>query len=386
MNILPRSAYIHVPFCKHRCGYCNFTLVTGRDDLIDAYLDALSTEIARTLEEPQEVDTIFLGGGTPSYLTQKHLEQLLKLISNWFKLNSVSGEYSCEANPHDCSTEQLATLKAGGINRISLGGQSFDNAKLETLERDHTGAQLQDSIERCCESFDNVSLDLIFAAPGEETAQWECDIQRALETPVSHVSTYGLTIERGSAFYGRLAKQQFSQVECETQLQMFEHAIDALSSNGFEHYEVSNFALPEFRCAHNENYWLGEAWWAFGPGAASFSIDSNGSARRDVNHRSTTTYLKKLNQGLSPVAETESLSRDELLREKLVFGLRRIEGVDLTKLEKWWGQSIEPVFQPFLDRYIENGWLQADGSKIRLTRSGLVISDSLWPSLLTGQD
>ncbi|MCA9133415.1 MAG: radical SAM family heme chaperone HemW, partial [Planctomycetales bacterium] len=248
-----RSAYIHVPFCDHRCGYCNFTLVAGRDDLVSAYLDALQAELWGTLAEPLEVDTIFLGGGTPSHLPAAELQRLLDTLRTRLLL-SPTGEFSCEANPLDCTPQRLSLLRDYGVNRISLGGQSFHDSKLQVLERDHTGEQLRTAVERCAEYFSNVSLDLIFAAPGESLADWQADLRRAMDSPLQHVSSYGLTIERGSAFYGRVLKNQLSELSSEEQLAMYEHAIDALVGRGWEHYEVSSFCRPGFRCRHNEAY------------------------------------------------------------------------------------------------------------------------------------
>lgn len=382
-----RSAYVHVPFCRHRCGYCNFTLVAGRDDLVPAYLDALSQEFAQQLGQPREVDTIFLGGGTPSHLSPRSLEQLLQLISHWLRL-APAGEYSCEANPLDCTAERLGLLRSHGVNRISLGGQSFDDAKLRQLERDHSGQQLAEAIAGCAASFPRVSLDLIFAAPGESLATWQSDVARALASPVGHLSTYGLTIERGSAFYGRSLREELQESPDEVQLNMYEHVIETLAGGSWEHYEVSSFALPGQRCRHNEAYWLGAPWWAFGPGAASFEHAADGQTFvRRVNHRSTTTYLRKLRSGQDAVAESEQLTREEVLRERLVFGLRRLEGVSLTELSDWWGGSVSELFEPHLGHYIDHGWLQQTGDQVSLTRAGLVVSDGLWPNLLrTGPD
>lgn len=377
-----RSAYVHVPFCRHRCGYCNFTLVAGRDDLVPAYLDALAQEFAQRLGQPQVVDTIFLGGGTPSHLSPKSLEQLLQLISQWLKLES-DGEYSCEANPLDCTPQRLELLRGHGVNRVSLGGQSFDEDKLRRLERDHSGQQLAQAIERCAESFPRLSLDLIFATPDETLATWQSDVTRAMSSPIGHLSTYGLTIERGSAFYGRSLRQELVESPDEVQLNMYEHVIEALTGHGWEHYEVSNFAQPGQRCRHNEAYWLGSPWWAFGPGAASFEHSTDGQAFiRRVNHRSTTTYIRKLRSGQDASAEIDHLSREDVLRERLVFGLRRLEGVSLAELAEWWGGPLGELFEPHLSRYIDREWLHRSGDQVSLTRSGLVISDGLWPDLL----
>ncbi len=372
-----RSAYIHIPFCRHRCGYCNFTLVADRDDLVDSFLCAIELEIQRTLPASRlELDTLFLGGGTPSHLSANQLRRLLDILASYFSLASDC-EFSCEVNPLDCTPEKLEPLWLAGVNRLSVGGQSFQQRKLHRLQRDHSGAQLRDALRSVTRSFSNVSLDLIFAAPGEALAEWRADLNAAKELDLQHVSTYGLTIERGSAFYGQRQRGRIREVDEDLQLQMYELAIDHLVRSGMGHYEVSSFAKPGFECRHNHAYWSGAPWWAFGPGAASF-VDSV----RTVNHRSTTNYIRRILAGQSPVAEKEVLTPEQVVRERFVFSLRRLAGVNLDDLSAFWGSDCERLFEPSLTEFVSRGWLQREDSIVRLTRAGLVISDCLWPSFL----
>ncbi|MEZ6137101.1 MAG: radical SAM family heme chaperone HemW [Pirellulaceae bacterium] len=377
----PRSAYIHVPFCSHRCGYCNFTLIAGRDDLIDAYLQALVLELQRTLVEPQPVDTLFLGGGTPTHLSTAQLERLLTSITTWLK-PTRDCEFSCEANPLDCTLLHLQALRTGGVNRLSLGGQSFSDRKLRVLERDHSGDVLLATLDRAAEYFSNISLDLIFAAPEESQFEWQADIAIAARTPIQHLSTYGLTIERGSAFYGRALRSNLAELDEEQQLSMYEHAIDALTAQGWQHYEVSSFAKPDYACRHNQTYWRGAAWWAFGPGAASFLPDADGAMVRAVNHQSTTNYLKRVLGGESAIGESVTLSIEQQIRERLVFGLRQLAGLSLQELGNEFGGEIRSLFEPHLSDFVRRGFLHEQDGQVRLTRRGLFISDSLWPKLL----
>jgi oxygen-independent coproporphyrinogen III oxidase len=399
--IHPRSAYVHVPFCKHRCGYCNFTLVAGRDDLVDKYLDCLAIELSMQLKSPRPVKTLFLGGGTPTHLSLQELRRLLGLLAHWLPLDEQA-EYSVEANPLDCASDKLLLLKEFGVNRISLGGQSFNDAKLKTLERDHSGRQLIDAVCRASEIFDNVSLDLIFAAPDETLDHWQADFDQAIKLPIHHLSTYGLTIEQGANFWGRMLRGDIVELDSDLQLQMYEYAMDQAVEKGWEHYEVSSFSLPAHACRHNQAYWQGAAWWAMGPGAASFlpnslvadspklnasqssiaTLDGNQQWTRATNHRSTSHYIKMIRSGRSPVHESDELDLEQMIREKLVFGLRQIQGVDLALLSQLWGGSVEPLFEPYLERYIESQWLVREQNQLKLTRQGLFISDSLWPNLL----
>ncbi len=345
------------------------------------------------ISERKLVETIFLGGGTPSYFGPNHLHRLLHIINSAFQ-TTPDLEFSCEVNPLDCTTERLEILRSAGVNRISIGGQSFSDRKLGALERDHTGDQLIEAIQRCTDRFSNVSLDLIFAAPQESFSEWKSDVEAVLRNPIQHLSTYGLTIERGAAFYGRVMRDELSPVQVEDELRMYEFVIESMQSAGWQHYEVSNFARSGYQCIHNLNYWQGNPWWAFGPGAASFlPAQSNGDEEchneisgdmvRQVNHRSTTRYIRLIQDGRSPVAESESLNGLEQLREKFVFGLRQMAGVNLQELRQWWGEPIQPIFEPYLSRYIAEGLLLQEGQVIRLSQKGLIVSDSLWPDLLS---
>ena len=265
----PRAAYVHVPFCRHRCGYCNFTLVAGRDDLVGDYLRAIELELQR-LEHSREVDTLFFGGGTPTHLGLDALETLLNSVARWFPL-AAGGEFSVEANPADLTPAKIALLSAHGVNRLSLGGQSFNAKKLALLERDHDAETLVRGVSLARASIASVSLDLIFGTPGETLDVWQHDLQSALALEPQHVSTYGLTFERGTPYWSRLLAGELQRLDEETERAMYALAIDSLATAGFEHYEVSNFARPGRRCRHNEVYWSGDCYYAVGPGAPATS-------------------------------------------------------------------------------------------------------------------
>lgn len=371
----PRAAYIHVPFCRHRCGYCNFTLVAGRDDLIEVYLDAVERELS-WLGEPRGVDTLFFGGGTPTHLSLEQLQRLCAVVQRWFPL-SAEYEFSVEANPADVTPEKMALLADMGVTRISLGAQSFNASKLHLLERDHCAEQINRAFALAHRHVRSVSLDLIFATPGESLHVWRGDLDAALQLAPDHISTYGLTLERGTAFGARLQNGSLSEVDEELWRVMYETAIDTLTAAGFEHYEVSNFARPGHRCRHNETYWNGGGYFAAGPGAARFV-----AGRRESNHRSTTTYLKRVLAGQSPVAESEQLAPEELARERLVFGLRRLPGVDRASFARQTSFEMEAIVGDELRRMVECGLLEDAGGVVRLTRDGLMVSDSIWPRFL----
>ena len=270
-TVLRGSVYIHVPFCAHRCGYCNFTLVAGRLDLAEPYLAAIERELAGLNEprQPHPVDTLFFGGGTPTQLSPPQLSRLLQSVLRWHP-PAVRYEFSVEANPADVTPELIALLTQHGVTRVSLGAQSFQSAKLRTLERDHQPDDIRRAATLIRESGLQLSLDLIFGVPGETAADWQADLDAALALAPDHVSTYGLTFERGTTFWNRLSHGQLQCADEDTERSLYLTAIDRLSSAGLEHYEVSNFARPGRRCRHNEAYWAGQQYDAAGPGATRY--------------------------------------------------------------------------------------------------------------------
>jgi len=364
-----------VPFCQHHCGYCNFTVLSGRDDLAAQYLVAIERELA-VLGVARPIETLFLGGGTPTHLQPAELEELLATVRRWFAL-AAGYEFTVEANPADVSPQIVAILKRAGVTRLSLGAQSFAAEKLARLERDHKPDDIARAVALAREAGMSASLDLIFAAPGESLAGWRDDLAQAIALRPEHVSTYGLTFERGTTFWGRLARGELVRADEETERAMYEMAIDTLVMAGFEHYEVSNFDQPAHRCRHNEVYWSGEEYFAAGPGAARY-IDG----RRETNHRSTTTWLRRVLAGQSPVAEQETLSPEDRARESLVLGLRRLAGVRRAEFAARTGYEVDALVGDVLAGFVARGLLADDGRSVRLTREGLLVSDALWPKFL----
>lgn len=350
-------------------------MLAGRDDLRGAYLGAIERELS-WLESPREVETLFFGGGTPTHLSPEELRRLLGVAKEWFPL-AAGYELSVEANPADVDEAKVEVLAACGVTRVSLGVQSFHSGKLKLLERDHDAAQVIRAVALLRSRIQSVSVDLIFGTPGETLDQWRADLEQALELGPDHLSTYGLTFERGTAFWSRLNAGELGRAEEDLERQMYETAIDTLTAAGFEHYEVSNFARPGHRCRHNETYWSGRGYYAAGPGASRF-VDG----RRETNHRSTTTYLQRVLAGNSPVAESEELSPEDSARERLVFGLRRLEGIDEAQFTAETGFSFDSLARESLPALVEHDLLLRAGGRLRLTRAGLLVSDAIWPKFL----
>src|SRR5262245_9459349 len=260
----PRAAYVHVPFCAHHCGYCDFAVVTGADDRIDAYLDALEIEFAM-LGEPQPVETIFIGGGTPTYLSARQLERLLIAIRKWLppSLACPAGsiEFSIESTPESLSAEKVGVLADHDVNRVSIGVQSFDARTLSVLERIHSPADAPRAVDCVRKRIDNVSLDLIFGVPGQTLHDWGNDVTRALELAPDHVSTYGLTYETGTRLWKQRRRGLVKALDEDAELAMYLHALDTLAAAGLLQYEVSNHARPDRECRHNRTYWSNHAYW-----------------------------------------------------------------------------------------------------------------------------
>ncbi len=369
----PRSAYVHVPFCRHRCGYCNFTLVAGRDDLKPAYLEAIAKELGG---EPQPVDTLYFGGGTPTQLSPGEFRELSQFVLARHPF-ADDYEWTVEANPADLSSDYIERLAELGVTRLSLGGQSIDEAKLRLLERDHRAGDITRVVRSAHTAGLAVALDLIFAAPGETIEGWQRDLDAAIELDVGHVSTYGLTFEKGTQFWNRQQRGELVSIDESLELAMYEMAIDRLGSAGFEHYEVSNFARPGKRSRHNQVYWSGNGYWAYGPGASWFV-----SPTRATNHRSTTTWLHRISRNESPIAFTETLTDEQLARERLVLGLRQLVGIDTNVFHQATGFTIDQLAKSSIDKFCRLDLLLREGERLRLTHRGLMVSDAIWPELL----
>ncbi len=385
MNAFPRHAYVHVPFCRHRCGYCDFTLVAGRDDLIDRYFAALAIELERIPLVPEavsdpacpEIDTLYLGGGTPSHLGPVGLRRLFDLLATKLRL-AAGAEVTVEANPLDVTAEFVAACRDSGVTRVSLGGQSLDAATLRALDRDHTPLDVRAAAVRLLDAGFVVNLDLMTAAPGQSLADVEADLAAAVALGVQHMSVYCLTWEQGTAFESARRRGDLVSAEESLERRMFEVAIDGLEAAGFEHYEVSNFARPDFRCGHNEAYWDCRPWEAFGPGAARFD-----GRTRITNHRSTTTWMSRVLAGEDATGDIDAMTPEQSARERVVVGLRRRDGVERAAFQAASGFDLDTLAGDAIRRWVAGGLATDDARRVRLTRTGLIVSDALWSEVLT---
>jgi oxygen-independent coproporphyrinogen-3 oxidase len=372
----PRAAYIHIPFCAHHCGYCDFAVATGQDHQIDLYIEALTAELA-TLDQPQPVDTVFLGGGTPSHLDARQLTRLLTAIAHWLPL-TTDHEFSLETNPDSLSAEKVDVLADFGVNRISLGAQSFQPHLLTSLERRHN----PDDVPRCVAAIRkriaNVSLDLIFGIPGQSLDDWHADLERALRLEPCHLSTYGLTYEKGTRLWKDRERGALRPLAETDELALYSYAIDTLEAGGFEHYEISNFARAGWRSRHNQVYWANHAYFGFGMGAARYV---NGC--RELNTRDLSTYMRRALAAESTTLQSETLPPQERARETMAIQLRRAEGIHRSDFLQQTGFDLDALAGPILPRQAALGLIIEDAIGVRLTRQGKYVADTVIEQLFS---
>ncbi len=371
----PQAAYVHVPFCAHRCAYCDFAIAVGQDERMDAYLDALEIELSH-LQTPHAVRTLFFGGGTPTYLPHRLLERLLRLVQHWLPLEP-NHEFSVEANPSYLDVDKIEMLHAFRVNRLSLGVQSFQPRLLQILERDHRPSDVPRVLDFIRPRIANVSLDLIFGVPEQTLAQWRDDLASALALAPVHVATYGLTYEKGTPLWKQRQRGQVAALDEETEYQFYVTAMDTLAEAGFEHYEISNFARLGQQCRHNQVYWANHAYLGFGVGAARYI---NGV--RELNTRATGVYIDRLCAGESPTFQSECLPPRERAVETIAVQLRRALGVERAPYQKQTGFALDDIVGPKLCELVAQDLLRDDGEAVALTRKGKCLGDAVVEALM----
>ena len=369
--------YLHIPFCASRCIYCGFYSTT-RLDLRQQYVEALCREMEIhpfPLPEGMGIDTIYLGGGTPSQLTIPQLEQLFIYINKVYSLPSIQGgagggsEVTIEMNPDDVTPEFAASLSQLGINRVSMGAQTFDDERLRFLRRRHTATQVPQAIWLLRDAgIRNISVDLMYGFPNETLDDWRRDIDTALSLNVEHLSAYCLMIEEGTPLH-RMGVEACDE---ETERAMYYELIERLTTNGYEHYEISNFAKTGFRSRHNSSYWHDVPY--IGLGAAAHSYIEN---RRLWNTADIHAYIDGIKRG-KPVFEQEVLDDDTHYNDRITTALRTSDGLDLNTLSERHRRYCLHEAQPFLD----NGMLRLNDNRLVLTRNGLFVSDMIMSALI----
>lgn len=381
--------YLHIPFCTRRCIYCDFYSVT-RLSLITPFVSALCNEIrlrAPLLSPPDgslpPVETIYFGGGTPSLLSGANLSKIFEAIFSAYKV-SPQAEITLEANPDDLTSDLIALLRRSPVNRLSLGVQSLDDNLLRFLRRRHTARQALDALRNCLDAgFDNLSADLIYGIPGQTLQSFQADVDALLALRIPHLSAYSLTFEPGTPLWLMRARNRTREPDEELSLSMFQSLIDKLSAAGYEHYEISNFALPGFRSRHNSSYWQGAPYIGCGPAAHSFD-----GARRQWNKPDLTSYINKISACRAPAdflradwTEGETLSPYDRYNERILTALRTREGLSVRDLHKDFGKQLAQHCLHAAEPHLKNGLLEIADGRLRLTRRGLFLADGILSDL-----
>lgn len=364
--------YIHIPFCRKRCHYCDFFKSTDFSQK-SRLLAGLKKELESRAYEmaSDEIDTIYLGGGTPSVLLIDELNDLLATINQNYTV-SGDAEITMEANPDDLSQAILSAIREVGFNRLSMGVQSFAESDLKLMNRRHGVMQAVQSVKWAKRAgFSNISIDLIYGLPNQTMEEWERNVRIAVELDVQHVSAYNLTYHEGTVFYDQLKKGILKELPDELSLQQFELLIKILGEAGFEHYEISNFSKPGFYSKHNSSYWKSKKYLGIGPSAHSFDLNS-----RRWNVSSIGKYLQGLENNES-YSEAEILTEQDNYNDYIITGLRTVWGVSEEFVRAEFSARYLIHFQKIKDKYMQSGHLIFSPEKIRLNREGLFISDQI---------
>jgi putative oxygen-independent coproporphyrinogen III oxidase len=362
-----RGIYVHIPFCLRRCDYCDFTTFAGRDEAIPAYVEALTTHIRRSAVDAvgmPSFGSVFVGGGTPTYLPSADLVKVLEAVRTTFALGEEA-EWTVEANPETVTDEVAQALAGAGVGRISLGAQSFDTGVLAVLGRWHD----PDAVERAVEhlraaGITRLSVDLIYGTPGETDDSWAATLGRALALGVTHVSAYALTVEPGTPYAARARRTPALLPDDDVQAARMAVADEVLAAAGLRRYEISNWAVPGHESRHNLTYWRGGEWLAFGSGA-----HGSWAGRRWWLVRDPERYARLVAAGQEPLGGEERPSPDEVRLERLMMGLRIAEGVHVA--------AVEPLDAGRLARLQDAGLISVDGARLRLTPAGMALGDQV---------
>ena len=369
MQKKPTSAYVHIPFCTQICYYCDFSKVFIKNQPVDSYLEHLLQEFHSY--DIQKLRTLYIGGGTPTALSALQLETLLDGLTKNLDL-SVLEELTIEANPGDLDADKIAVLKNSAVNRVSLGVQTFDDKMLKKIGRSHLEKDIYENIDRLkLAGFDNISIDLIYALPGQTMDQVKDNVEKAITLDIPHMSLYSLILENHTVFMNRMRRGKLPLPKEELEAEMFEYIISELERSGFEHYEISNFSKSGFESRHNLMYWDNDEYYGIGAGASGY-VDGV----RYKNHGPIRHYLKAVEEGNARVTE-EHLSQREQMEEEMFLGLRKKSGVSMTRFEEKFGTSFEDLYGQVVRDLCHQGLLQIEGTQIRMTKKGLFLGDTV---------
>ncbi|MFH2092434.1 MAG: radical SAM family heme chaperone HemW [Pseudomonadota bacterium] len=343
------AIYVHIPFCVQKCSYCDFYSDTDFS-LIPDYIEAVTKEIQTRQDSDRKIETLYFGGGTPSVLAARQIEQILQAIKKKFNL-SLTPEITLEVNPGTIDSAKLKDYRSLGINRLSVGVQSFNDEKLVFLNRIHTVRQALDTLEHAGKAgFDNIGLDLIYGLPFESEHLWQKELNHAVKIAPAHLSCYMLTIEPATPLWDKIKKGQIDPIRPEIQSDMFRQTSLFLTGNGYEHYEISNFAKGVTnRSKHNCGYWQMKPYLGFGAAAHSFD-----GKKRSWNHSDIKHYIYDIQSGRLPIDDTEELTRSQQMTEAILLGLRTLDGIDIPEFEQAFDVSFRTMFTTVIHSVCDN--------------------------------
>lgn len=369
MQAKPSSAYVHIPFCTQICYYCDFSKVFIKNQPVDAYLEHLIQETRSY--EIGKLRTLYIGGGTPTALSAQQLAYLLTELPKVMDLSEVE-EFTIEANPGDLDPDKIAVLKDSKVNRVSLGVQTFDNKMLKKIGRSHQEQDIYDNIRHLKQAgFDNISIDLIYALPGQTMDQVKENVAKAIDLDIPHMSLYSLILENHTVFMNRMRRGKLPLPKEELEAEMFEYIIEELEKAGFEHYEISNFSKPGFESRHNLVYWDNAEYYGLGAGASGY-VDGI----RYKNHGPIRHYLEAVEAGKARITE-EHLTLEEKMEEELFLGLRKKTGVSKARFEEKFGVSFDQRYGQVVASLTEQRLLVPDDKQVRMTKRGLFLGDTV---------
>ena len=374
-----KAAYIHIPFCEHICHYCDFNKVFLKGQPVDEYLDSLAEEIKMTLNEtPTELlDTIFIGGGTPTALNEQQLEKLCQIIKTYLPYSNET-EFTFEANPGDLSEEKLRTLYQAGVNRISFGVQTFNEELLKRIGRAHRAKDVFQSIALAKKTgFENISIDLIYSLPGQTLADFKETLATAFSLDIQHYSGYSLIIEPKTVFYNLMRKGKLLSPGEDVEAEMFEVLMEEMEKRGFKQYEISNFSKPGYESKHNLTYWNNEWYYGFGAGAHSYV---NGS--RISNHGPLKKYMNSVNERRLPILDRHKVTKVEQMEEEMFLGLRKTAGVSITRFIEKFEENPVALYKNELKALTFRDLIQVTDDQICLTKQGRFLGNEVFQSFL----
>ncbi|MFJ8087410.1 radical SAM family heme chaperone HemW [Lysinibacillus sp. NPDC095746] len=378
---MARGVYIHIPFCHQICNYCDFNKFYFKNQPVDEYIEMLGKEMELATKKYPEsfkhIETIFLGGGTPTALSPKQIDRLLELIRTYIPMDNVT-EFTSEANPDELSEAKMQALFDGGVNRLSMGVQSFDQELLKKIGRTHSNNHVYETIALAKKvGFRNISLDLMYGLPGQTMAQWQDTLEKAFALEIPHYSAYSLIVEPKTIFYNQYTKGKLHLPTEDLEADMYDVLMNQMEAHGLQQYEISNFAQSGFSSKHNKIYWENDEYAGFGAGAHGYL-----AGQRYSNHGPLKKYMDAVNAGELPIVYEHVVTENEKREEQMFLGLRKTEGITHSIYEEKFNESMSRDYSYVIEKLVSEGLLEQDTKGIRLTRKGRFVGNEVFQQFL----